>query len=1119
MHVLFRETHGLEENASPQDLGQAPADLVVLSFSDSDLGAFAAAWRGGQGALPSLRLANLAALMHPLSVDTYVERTLSGAKAILIRLIGGMPYWSYGLQQVEALARERGIALAVLPADGRPDERLDAASTVPVAVLRELSALCDAGGADAARVALGVLAKAANIGSGEAEAYTPLPAFGLWHPAYGVVFLPNRHPREGGDPFARTPVTGAESFPPMDPRLRGDDDGCEAVERPSWTRTGRPLVLIVFYRSYLAACDVDPFEALHAAFERAGFDTLSIFVPSLKAPDARAQVEQWVRDLAPAAIVNATAFSARDEQGRSPLDAAGVPVFQVALATAPRDAWASAERGLSPADLAMHVVLPELDGRVFVGVASFKAAEARDEALGFARTIHRAEPQRIEAIVARVAGWVALATKPVAEQRMALVLSTYPGKAWQLAHAVGLDALASAEAIAADLGQPVNSLAERLQRDTLRWPLAAYREALATLPQPLREALDTAWGEPDADPACRDGHVHFHAIRSGTLLIALQPERGDPATREDSYHDVGRVPRHGYVAFYLWLRAQGIDALVHVGAHGTLEWLPGKAVALSDACWPEALTGGLPILYPFIVNDPGEAAQAKRRTGAVTIGHLPPALKAAGSGAGLGRIEALLDEFSNAVGLDPARRDRLQAAIRDEARAVGLDAELGLDGAASSAEAITRIDRFVCDVKEGQFGDGLHVFGRGACGDEERAGLLAGLAGKRIAAGPSGSPFRGRTDVLPTGRNLYTIDPRAVPSRAAHGQGIVLADELIRRHLQDQGDYPKGLVVDLWGSATMRTAGEEFAMALHLLGAAPVWDTASERVTGVEILPLAMLDRPRIDVTLRVSGLFRDAFPTLPQLFGQAVRALAARDEAPEWNPFAGKDAGARVYGPRPGSYGLGLGDAAETYTEEARHAAGEAWLAASDHAFDGREAVADPEGLRARLAGADAFVHLQDLPETDLLLAADYAAHEAGFAAAKALSGGSTALYHLDARDAARPVARPLTEEIARVVRSRAANPGWIAGMRRHGFRGAAEIAATLDHLGTFAHLANAVPPQLFDLYHDATLGDAEVRDFLARENPAALAAMEARFAALHAAGLWQTRRNSILAGLGGAA
>jgi cobaltochelatase CobN len=343
---------------------------------------------------------------------------------------------------------------------------------------------------------------------------------------------------------------------------------------------------------------------------------------------------------------------------------------------------------------------------------------------------------------------------------------------------------------------------------------------------------------------------------------------------------------------------------------------------------------------------------------------------------------------------------------------------------------------------------------------------------------------------------------------------VKLAEELIRRHLQDQGDYPRGLVVDLWGSATMRTAGEEFAMALHLLGAKPLWDTASERVTGIEILPLAMLDRPRIDVTLRVSGLFRDAFPTLAALFGQAVRALSTRDEPRDWNPFAGQVVAPRVYGPQPGSYGLGIGAAADTYTPEARRAAGEAWLAASNHALDMGD-QSDAAGLAQRVAAADAFVHVQDLPETDLLLAADYAAHEAGFAAAQAVIGGNAALYHLDARDPDRVTARTLTEEIARVVRARAAHPGWVAGMMRHGFRGGAELAATLDHLGAFAHLAGAVPPQLIDLYHEATLGQADVCDFLARENPGALAAMRARFAALHAAGLWQTRRNSIVAGL----
>lgn len=1106
MHVVFRESHGLDETETPTDLGQTPADLVVLSFSDSDLGAFAAGWHraAGQGrALPSLRLANLSALRHPLSVDTYVERTLAGARGILVRLIGGAAYWPYGLASLQALARARGIAFAVLPADGRPDAALDAASTLPASTLARLARLCDAGGAVAAEAALAQLALAAGLYAAPVPGLKDVPDCGAWLPERGVVGL--------GELAAGTDAA--------------------------------PRIAVTFYRAYLTAADLAPLEALFAALRDRGFAPVGLFAPSLKAPGAPAFLRAALATLAPVAIVNATAFSARGgngggggpgEDGASPLDGPGVPVFQLALSTAPRAAWAASARGLSPADLAMHVVLPEVDGRLFAGAVSFKAAGGRDPALEFARVLHQPDPERIAAAADRIAAWVRLAATPTAEKRLALVLSTYPGRADQIAHAVGLDALASAEAILADLAadghaaEPAGPrLGEALLAERLAWPLADYRAALATLPPALRAALAAAWGAPEADPACDGTAFRFAAIRRGGTLVALQPERGQRQARGDDYHDLARVPCHGYVAFYLWLRhALGLHALVHIGAHGTLEWLPGKAAALSGDCWPEALVGPLPVIYPFIVNDPGEAAQAKRRIGALTLGHLPPPLATSGTPDRLGRLERLLDEFSGADGLDPRRRDRLMADIREEAGALGVAEDLGLAADASPAEAITRIDRFVCDVKESQFGDGLHVFGRpppeahalpeaAACAAAERAGLRAALAGRRVAPGPSGSPWRGRRDVLPTGRNLFTTDPRSVPTRAAHAQGVRLAEELVRRHLQDHGDWPRTLVVDLWGSATMRTAGEEFAMALHLLGAKPAWDAGTDRVSGVEILPLALLDRRRIDVTLRVSGLFRDVFPSLTALFQQAVRALAARDEAPDFNPYAGQAATPRVFGPSPGHYGLGLGDAAEEY-DGGRARAGAAWLAASSHALDGEAATEDAPALAARVAAAEAFVHLQDLPETDLLLAADYAAHEAGFAAAQGLTGGKAALYHLDATDPGRLRARTLGEEIARVVRGRAANPAWADGMMRHGFRGGAEIAATLDHLAAFAHLAGVVGPQLFDLYHDATLGRPEVRAFLERENPAALAAMRARFRALHAAGLWASRRNSILAGLG---
>lgn len=1111
MHVVFRESHGLEENETPTDLGQSPADLVVLSFSDSDLGAFAAGWhRGGgrAGKMPSLRLANLAALKHPLSVDTYVEQTLAGARGILIRLIGGVPYWAYGLQQVEVLARRKGIALAVLSADGRADPRLDAISTLPVSTLRRLAQLCDAGGTVAAQAALAQMALATGLYAAPVTGSKALPAFGAWTPQAGVI--------DASTAFA--------------------------------ANSGRPRLLVTFYRAYLSAADLAPIEALFTAFQARGYDVAALFAASLKAHGAADWLAAQVRALKPDAIVNATAFSGKGNAGPSPLDGAGVPVFQVMLATSTQAAWAGSERGLSPADLAMHVVLPEVDGRITAGIASFKEPDLRDDALQFSRHAHQPVPERIAAIADRVSGWVRLAATDRADLTPVLLLSTYPGKDWQMAHAVGLDALASAEAILEDLGEQgydigaQSTIADTLPDARIAWPLADYRTALSSLPATLQNDLATVWGAPEDDPACADGAFHFTALRRGKTLIALQPERGAHAQRDDDYHDLARTPRHGYVAFYLWLRHRiGAHALIHIGAHGTLEWLPGKAVALSANCWPEALIGDMPVIYPFIVNDPGEAAQAKRRIGAVTLGHIPPPMRQTSTPDRMVHLESLLDEFSNADGLDPKRRDRLQNDIRAEARALGVEDDLGLNRAASTAEAITRIDRFVCDIKESQFGDGLHIYGRtpviaaeldatpdatldatpaatfdpaqSAAG--ERAGLRDALAGKRVEAGPSGSPYRGRNDVLPTGRNLFTTDPRSVPTRAAHAQGVRLAEELVRRHLQEEGDWPRGLIVDLWGSATMRTAGEEFAMALHLLGVKPVWDKGSARVSGIEVLPISDLDRPRLDVTLRVSGLFRDVFPDLTALFAQAVRTLSTRDEAADWNPYVGQDPGARVYGPAPGSYGLGMGALSETYDSESRAAAGQAWLDASAYATQGAKITRDADGIAARVAQADSFVHLQDLVETDLLLASDYATHEAGFAAAKALSGGTAQLYHLDNSNPETPRARTLPEEIARVVHARAANPDWIAGMRRHGFRGAAEIAATLDHMGAFAHLAGSVAPHLFDLLHDATLGNPEVAAFLQEANPQACQAMRDRFRALHAAGLWTTRRNSIRASL----
>ncbi|WP_376875850.1 cobaltochelatase subunit CobN [Albirhodobacter sp. R86504] len=1070
MHVVFRESHGLEESETPTDLGQTPADMVVLSFSDSDLGAFAAGWHRAEGGLPSLRLANLVALKHPLSVDVYCEQTLAEAKAILVRVIGGESYWPYGLASLQDLARRNNIALAVLPADGRADERLTALSTVANETLTRLKTLCDAGGAVAAQAALATLAKAAKLPVGDVAEAVDLPQAGWYDPDRGATSRP------------------------------------DAAD-----------VVVTFYRSYLVSADLEPIDALIRDFRKRGYRAAGLFAPSLKGPSA-AWVSEELSQIAPLAVVNATAFSAKGDDGRSPLDAAGCPVFQVALSTARRKEWLVADRGLSPADLAMHVVLPEVDGRIFAGVISFKAPTKRDADLEYSRFVHRADAGRIAAALDRIEGWIKLSQTPAKDKKLAIILSIYPGRADQLAHAVGLDALASAQALLTRLRvggiktAPVDDLGKRLMDAKIKWPLDQYRAQFSADLEPFL-SLSQAWGAPSDDPLLEDGAFKFSAIQSGNVILALQPERGDVLTRDDDYHDLARTPRHSYVAFYLWLKALGVDAIIHMGAHGTLEWLPGKAVALSDSCWPEVLTSA-PVIYPFIVNDPGEAAQAKRRIGAVTLGHMPPPMREGSLPEGFEHLEQLLDEYSTADGIDPKRRERLIARILEEAKGRGLEEDLGIPQGASAADAITRIDRFVCDIKESQFGDGLHIYGD-AAGEAE--GLMAAIEGKFVAAGPAGSPYRGRDDVCPTGRNLFSVDPRAVPSRAAYTQGVKLAEELLRRHLQDHGDWPKGLVIDLWGSATMRTAGEEFAMALHLAGLAPTWNDGSARVSGFEILPLAVLGRPRIDVTIRTSGLFRDVFAGLGQIFEAGSAALARRDEDPSDNPYLSRSP--RVFGPKPGQYGMAMSEAMETYSDEGRDAAGEAWLKASEWAIDANGAAyRDRAALEARVLKSDGFVHVQDLAESDLLLASDYAAHEGGFAAAvQSLGGNKSSLYHLDTTNPDAPRARALTEEIARVVRGRAANPAWADGMMRHGFRGAAEITATLDHLAAFAHLTREVPAHLFDLYYEATLGRDDLVEFMRAANPAALSALQARFDAVYQAGLWETRRNWIASALEG--
>ena len=1107
MHLLTITSTNLDEIVEAVDLGQPPGDIVVLSFADSDLAGLAAAWEAERADLPSVRLAHLRDLRHPMSVDLWVDRVAASAKVIVVRLLGGLDWWQYGIERLSALARERGIALAVLPGEDRDDARLDAFSTLPKRELDGLLRFFREGGRENLRALLRRLARHAGRHLELCEP-KPVPRLAGYLPGEGAVDL----------------------------------DRLAATLAP-----GKAVVPIIFYRAMLLASDTAPIDALYAALEARGLAPAALVVTSLKDREAAAFLHRAFARLDPAVIVTTTAFAAGGNAGEpTPLDAPGVPVLQVVSATTRRAAWRDSPRGLGAADLAMHVVLPELDGRVLAGVVAFKDPIAPQEGLAFTALASRPEADRVTVVADRIAALARLRGLPRSERRVAILMPDYPGTPGRTGYAVGLDVPASVIALIDDLAaagyavsdvpKAPNALLETLATgdDETTLTIEEYERLLQRLPGAAVARLREAWGKPAEDPDTRDGTFRFRARNFGKLIVALPPDRGRTSQRRADYHDPALPPRHALVAFGLWLQyIAKVDALVHMGAHGTLEWLPGKAIALTAECFPEIVTGSLPVVYPFIVNNPGEAAQAKRRIAALTIGHLPPPLVVGGPSGAAVELEKLVDEYAQADGLDRRRRERLAKLIIETAQRTGLAREAGVTDDAPD-EALRRIDAWLCDLKDLAVKDGLHIYGRApannndpawqASAEAERAALLAALDGRRVAPGPAGSPARGRRDVLPTGRNFFTADPRTLPTPTAMELGRLAADEVVRAHLQSHGEMARSVVVDLWGSATLRTGGEEIAQGFALMGCRPIWDHASGRVTGVEVLPTAATGRPRIDVTWRISGLFRDLFPAQIALIDAAVQAVATRDEDDEENPLAaayraldgvGTRRLERIFGTAPGAYGSGVEELFGRNSDA--EMMGAAYLAAASHAYGGAdgEGGAAPGAFARRIAGADMLVHTSDDPGRDLLEGAEDVAFVGGFAAAAKMLGRSADLVMLDMTDPQRPRARALSAALARIVRARAVNPRFIAGQMRHGPRGAAELAETVDRLVAFAETTDAVASELFDLLHDAYVADPGVSAFLRHENPQAAAAIAERLDAARGRGFWHPRRNDIDAGL----
>ena len=1231
MHLLAATPGAISDGTEPVDLGQTPADVVIISAADTELAALAEA-RAEMTDPPTLRLASLMHLTHPMSVDLHLDDCATKSRLVIARILGGAGYWKYGLVQYAARLREAGVPFAALPGDDKPDQELRELSTVSGADYDRLWSYLVEGGPENATNLL-AHAKVMLDGGDPPAAPAPLLRAGVYWPGAGIADL-------------------------------------QAAQR-DWT-AGAPIVPIIFYRALVQGGGLNPINRLTRSLLRAGLNPLPIFVASLKDPVSTATLAQLFAKAPPDVILNCTAFAVGsphdgDDSPENPLLANDAPIFQVVLSGASEKSWEEGLHGLSARDIAMNVALPEVDGRILSRAVSFKGEAFFDEATQCPIATYQARGDRIDFVTQLAKNWARLRHTPTGTKKTALILANYPNKDGRLANGVGLDTPAgavhvlnllkeaghtvtppadSAALMAQIMAGPTNWLTDRAEKEGGEFlPLTTYKQHFDALPWEIKEQITTRWGQPEDDPffSCskippaerpaEDKSTGFALSihRFGNAVVGLQPARGYNIDPTDTYHSPDLVPPHNYLAFYFWLRHHwGADAIVHMGKHGNLEWLPGKAVALSDTCWPEAVFGPTPHIYPFIVNDPGEGTQAKRRASAVIIDHLTPPLTRAESYGPLRDLEALVDEYYEAAGVDPRRITHLRKEILSLSDVTGLAKDAGFTG--DQETDLGKLDAYLCELKEAQIRDGLHIFGQSptgvqerdlaialarvsrgdgkggnasllralaadfglsidpldcdlaapapekpaaltgpglwrtngdtverlellskrlldseegppgpmsaavldeittrirptiaACGPDEGAGLLTALAGRFVAPAPSGAPTRGRLDVLPTGRNFFSVDSRAVPTPTAWALGWKSANLLIEKHLQDHGDWPRTMLVTAWGTANMRTGGDDIAQALALMGVKPTWDSANRRVTGFEVLPQSVLGRPRVDVTLRISGFFRDAFPQLIALVDSAARAVQALDEPADLNPAAARtNAGedpARVFGSKPGAYGAGLQALIDERIWAEKSDFAEAYLAWGSYAYgagaEGRNARA---AMEQRLSQTEAIVQNQDNREHDVLDSDDYYQFEGGAAAAvSTLQGRDRPIYHNDHSRPERPVIRTLEDEIGRVVRSRVVNPKWIAGVKRHGYKGAFEIAATVDYLFAFAATTGAVRNHHFDLVEEAFLADEDTRDFIADVNAPALKEIAQRLQEAIDRNLWQPKSNSARARIAG--
>lgn len=1297
MHLRASQPGGFVEDDGIIDLEQTPADIVVMSAADSSLAVMASAVESLPEHYPSVRLANWMQLLKPAAFDLYEDKVLNHAKVVVVSVLGGRSYWPYGLEQLQAWqAAKPGRTLIVVPGDDTPDQDLfDACASYSDSERIPLPQ------ADAERVwqCLRQSGVSNNLSLFGFLASQYLDADFVWREPEPLprcmMYMPAGHFHRSEHSPAKRPPT-KRSLP-----KHGQSTLAEWQQHWQANDIDGPVALLLFYRSHLQSANTGMFDAFIDVLEAQGVRVLPLSIVSLKDPESLALVQQIIHSSQAQLVINSTGFASNKVDSpdlstlptefTSPLaNAEGValPVLQVILSSSTQEDWLEQAQGLRSRDIAMQIVLPEMDGRIISRAISFKAEAYYSERCQISLVSYQLHHERATFVAGLAQRLLELANKPNANRRMAVILANYPTKDGRIGNGVGLDTPASTVNIlhalqqagyplaginAEELPNTGNELIELLLESVTNNPntlhmlpcwqslaVTDYRELFAQLPDECQQAVLERWGEPEADPKCRDGRLMIAGVRLGETFVGIQPARGYNLDLSANYHDPDLIPPHSYLAFYFWLRHQyQVQAVIHVGKHGNLEWLPGKGTALSGQCWPDLILGPTPHFYPFIVNDPGEGAQAKRRTQAVIVDHLMPPMARADMYGALADLEGLVDEYYQTMGLDTRRETWLRGQIIEQAQSLHLLDEIASDATGSLSEnyMLDELGAYLCEIKESQIRHGLHILGelgpqnklaetlvalvrlpRGGSAAEqgilhnlmadlgledesleeegfdpllagselwlgnkparlaavsdrpwrthadtrERLELLAlhfcqllldgnslsadlkalypqttaqlefiqqtllpalrksaelelssiigGLAGEFVPPGPSGAPTRGRLDTLPTGRNFYSVDNRAIPSPAAWAIGQRSAQALIERHLQEHGDFPKQLGLSVWGTATMRTGGDDIAQAFWLMGVKPIWAKGSNRVTDFEIIPTQLLQRPRVDVTLRVSGFFRDAFANVMQIYDAAVKALANYDESGGANTIqqnirarqaeleaeglspeaASRQASYRVFGSKPGAYGAGLQGLIDERCWEERSDLAEAYVNWGGYAYGADKAsqqgVPAPQAFSHRLSQLEAVVQNQDNREHDLLDSDDYYQFQGGMTnAVTVLSGNAPEVYHNDHSNPCAPKIRTLKEELNRVIRARVLNPKWINAMQDHGYKGAFEMAATVDYLFAYDATTELIDDYQYQQVSDALIFDEQNQAFLQQNNPNALEEMAERLLEAHQRGLWQ--------------